>query len=284
MAMASSKKVAIIGAGLAGASVMRALVGSSESIHCEVFEKSRGWGGRMSTRRVESPDGTFYFDHGAQYFTVRDGRFGSVVDGLAKNGIVKPFEAQWAIPTESEQKNKSSFADTSRFWVQGGMNRLCKNIAEEIQTKIPDQVQVHFQKKIVSLRPASHSNQLELVYEEKPGSTSGVTQQTKQFDAVVSTMPLPQFLPVSKSIGSMDANLQSGSLFDDSGWVPCLALMLGLKSKPGYRSASDVADAGFIADGDGGEHWFCEQSERFYPAESELSSWVHPLASVTVSE
>jgi predicted NAD/FAD-dependent oxidoreductase len=87
-------------------------------------------------------------------------------------------------------------------------------------------------------------------------------------------MPLPQFLPVSKSIGSMDANLQSGSLFDDSGWVPCLALMLGLKSKPGYRSASDVADAGFIADGDGGEHWFCEQSERFYPAESELSSWV----------
>ena len=40
---------------------------------CTVFEKSRGLGGRMATRRA----GSLQFDHGAQYFTARGVRFQS---------------------------------------------------------------------------------------------------------------------------------------------------------------------------------------------------------------
>eukprot|EP01031_Cornospumella_fuschlensis_P052994 gene52994-64738_t len=61
--------IAIIGAGIAGITAARTLAQAGHHVH--VFEKSRGAGGRMSTRL--SNFGTF--DHGAQYFTVRDARF-----------------------------------------------------------------------------------------------------------------------------------------------------------------------------------------------------------------
>jgi renalase len=66
---ATVKKIAVIGAGIAGIACARTLAKAGHSVH--VFDKSGGFGGRMSTRRT--PFGNF--DHGAQFFTVRDERF-----------------------------------------------------------------------------------------------------------------------------------------------------------------------------------------------------------------
>jgi renalase len=66
---ARAKNIAIIGAGMAGITGARTLANMGHTVH--VFDKSRGFGGRMSTRHT--PWGGF--DHGAQYFTVRDARF-----------------------------------------------------------------------------------------------------------------------------------------------------------------------------------------------------------------
>lgn len=62
-------RIAIIGSGLAGLTAARTLMQAGHEV--TVFEKSRGVGGRMSTRQTEFGS----FDHGAQYFTVRDDRF-----------------------------------------------------------------------------------------------------------------------------------------------------------------------------------------------------------------
>jgi renalase len=73
--------VAVVGAGIAGIACARTLVQAGHKV--TVFEKSRSTGGRMATRN--SPFGTF--DHGAQYFTVRDPRFAQAlqtVPGLCK--------------------------------------------------------------------------------------------------------------------------------------------------------------------------------------------------------
>jgi len=61
--------IAVVGAGMAGIACARTLVQAEHRV--TVFEKSRGVSGRMATR--STPFGTF--DHGAQYFTVRDPRF-----------------------------------------------------------------------------------------------------------------------------------------------------------------------------------------------------------------
>lgn len=82
-------KIAIIGAGMAGLSCADVLAQSGFDV--ALFDKGRGPGGRMSTRRVETPIGQVSFDHGAQYFTVRDSRFARLVADWAKCGVA----ARW---------------------------------------------------------------------------------------------------------------------------------------------------------------------------------------------
>ena len=54
-----AKRVAIIGAGMAGLAAARLL--REAGAGCMIFDKSRGLGGRMATRRA----GDFSFDHGS---------------------------------------------------------------------------------------------------------------------------------------------------------------------------------------------------------------------------
>ena len=63
------RQVAVIGAGIAGLSCATALQQAGCLVH--LFDKSRGVGGRMSTRRADD----WQCDHGAQYFTARDSDF-----------------------------------------------------------------------------------------------------------------------------------------------------------------------------------------------------------------
>ena len=65
--------VAIIGAGIAGLSCADAL--TAEGWQVTLFDKGRKAGGRMASRRLETPHGEASFDFGAQYFTVRDAGF-----------------------------------------------------------------------------------------------------------------------------------------------------------------------------------------------------------------
>ncbi|WP_405049538.1 NAD(P)-binding protein [Rhizobium sp. BK176] len=57
--MAERLRVGVIGAGIAGLTIVRSLQKIADVI---VFEKSRGVGGRMATRRIDDVS----FDHGAQ--------------------------------------------------------------------------------------------------------------------------------------------------------------------------------------------------------------------------
>ncbi|MFM2034129.1 MAG: hypothetical protein RJA32_764, partial [Pseudomonadota bacterium] len=65
----NKKTVAVIGAGISGAACAFEL--QSLGFEVQVYEKSRGASGRLSTRRTE----TWSADHGAQYFTARDPLF-----------------------------------------------------------------------------------------------------------------------------------------------------------------------------------------------------------------
>lgn len=83
--------VAIIGAGIAGLACAEALQAGGHAV--VLFDKSRSAGGRMSTRRVATPRGEAQFDHGAQYFTVRDARFGARVERWRAAGAARPWPA-----------------------------------------------------------------------------------------------------------------------------------------------------------------------------------------------
>ena len=93
----TKKNIAIVGAGLAGLSCAVRLTELGHRV--ELFEKSSGAAGRMSTKRGEG----WTADHGAQYFTARDSLFIEQVKKWQAEQVValwtpeiKVFEAdQW---------------------------------------------------------------------------------------------------------------------------------------------------------------------------------------------
>jgi len=88
-------KVAVVGAGIAGLSAARALHGRGHIVR--VFDRAQTVGGRCATRvmhALELPrglSGEVAFDHGAQYFTVRDDRFGEVAAEWERDRVI----AKW---------------------------------------------------------------------------------------------------------------------------------------------------------------------------------------------
>ena len=88
------KKIAIIGAGLSGLVVAKTL-GRHNEIH--IFEKSRGVGGRMSTRYADP----FQFDHGAQFFMARSQQFKEFLIPYIDKKIVSLWDRKHAIISEA---------------------------------------------------------------------------------------------------------------------------------------------------------------------------------------
>ena len=151
-------RVAIIGAGISGLSAARTI--ADHGLDVVVFEKSRGVGGRMSTRRTRSEQ---KFDHGAQYFTARDERFLRYVRSWQKHGVV----ANWP---ESSQGNHGQIAvlidgeiqsystSEQRFVGTPGMNAVGKHLARglniELETEVKAVIPIHNH---IAIRDASQN-------------------------------------------------------------------------------------------------------------------------------
>lgn len=80
--------IAIIGTGIAGLSAARALQDAGHAV--QLFDKSRGSGGRMSSKRSDAGA----LDMGAQYFTARDRRFVNEVQRWQSNGWAEQWKPQ----------------------------------------------------------------------------------------------------------------------------------------------------------------------------------------------
>lgn len=88
----------MVGAGMAGLTAAREL--RERGVEVEVFDKGRGPGGRLASRRVTlgthnaEAASLLSFDHGAQYFTARDPRFRQRVAQWREEGVVAPWEGR----------------------------------------------------------------------------------------------------------------------------------------------------------------------------------------------
>ena len=155
-------KIAIIGAGIAGLAAANRL--REAGVDCTVFEKSRGLGGRMATRRADG----FQFDHGAQYFTARGARFRSRLAHWQRHGVA----AEW-LPGK---------------WVgTPGMTAPARSLAEGLR--------VISECRVTGL--AGRPGDWRLVSNDAPASPIGPAS----FDAVIMAIPAPQIAPLAASAG-----------------------------------------------------------------------------------
>jgi renalase len=152
----SKMSVAVIGAGMSGAACAAALARAGVAV--TVFDKGRGAGGRMSTRRGDTGH---RFDHGAPRFSASSPEFAAVVHDWADAGVVlrrQQTQGEWYVGA-------------------GGMNAACKHLlaSDGIDQRM-------------SVRVAR------LVREtlDKWTLVDDIGNPYVGFDAVVSTVPAPQ--------------------------------------------------------------------------------------------
>lgn len=124
---AAAFPVAILGAGVAGASAARALAGLGFQV--TVYDKGRVPGGRAATRSRASE----HHDHGAQYFTARDAAFLQQVQDWAEQGVVAPWQPRLAVVGPRSQR--SSPTGETRWVGVPGMNALAANLVQGLDLR-----------------------------------------------------------------------------------------------------------------------------------------------------
>ena len=97
--------IAIIGAGVAGLTAARRLVQAGKSV--QLFDKARGPGGRLASRRRESST----IDHGTVGFTAIDAAFIDELAAAADAGVATQWQPVFAQNTDSgHASDEDSFA------------------------------------------------------------------------------------------------------------------------------------------------------------------------------
>jgi len=133
-------RVAVVGAGIAGLSAARALQDRGHDVRA--FERSPVPGGRCATRIVQAIElprglsGELAFDHGAQYFTVRDDRFSEVAAEWERDrvigkwtGRIVSFDGEGWEDVESTSANATADQEVRRYVGTPGMQSIAAAMA-----------------------------------------------------------------------------------------------------------------------------------------------------------
>ena len=195
---ATPPTVGVVGAGLAGLTAARNL--ADHGLQVQVFEKSRGVGGRIASRRVGDE---ITFDHGAQYFTARDRRFTKHVQSWIHDGWVEPWMGRIVelAPGGTVSREKSG---TPRYVGKPTMNAIAKHLASDLN--------IHRQTTV---------QRLERTADERWRLRDNHDQPLGTFDVVIVNCPAPQAARLLEGTGSeIQASAESVTL------RPCWALML----------------------------------------------------------
>jgi renalase len=128
-------RIAVIGAGLSGL-VFADLLGDVAQI--KLFEKSRGYGGRMSPRRHEM----FQFDHGAQFFTAKSKSFESFLQRYLEAGVVARWDPRFVEISGDGLSSRRSWSDERPHYVGvPGMNALARELGEKLDISLGTRIE-----------------------------------------------------------------------------------------------------------------------------------------------
>lgn len=208
----SKRRVAVVGAGLAGIVAARVLEAHGHQVM--VFEKSRGLGGRTATRRADER----LWDHGAPAFEVTAPWLRAQIDEWVRLGVVEPWQ-----PTVARAFNgtlarmRSPFVD--HMVAVGGMNNLARHLARGLD--------LHFGTPIESLAFDGTTHALQTPEGPRLGP----------FDAVIVTAPPAQAAALVRPVSSI------------AGCVEAIAMSPRLVALAGFRGSTGGDDVIVVDDG-----------------------------------
>jgi len=211
---ADAPAVAVIGGGIAGLACARTLADHGWPV--TVFDKGRGPGGRMSTRRTDAGR----FDHGAQCFSADDARFRRFVDSWVEAGVAAPWEGRIV------RLGSDGLEDTrphDRFVGTPGMIAVLKHLTADLD--------IRFGTRVGALARRDGA----WVLADENGADLG------RFGAVVVAVPAPQAEPLLRPNNAALADRAAAAVM-----APCWAVMAAFERPP----AEDFAGAFCAVDAD----------------------------------
>ena len=191
-------KIAIIGAGIAGLSCANHL--AEKDITATVFEKSKGVGGRTSTRRV---DPNLSFDHGAQYFTVRNPILQSFVNTWENWGVVSEWKGRIV---KLNNKEITGTEIIPRYVGTPGMTAMAADLAKDLE--------IMRETKIIEVK---YSSNQWILKDETGVAYNG-------FNHLIVALPAPQ-------TAELLANHDIGKIASTTPMAPCWAVLVGFEKK-----------------------------------------------------
>ena len=204
------KNFAVIGAGMAGVACARTLVQAGHRV--TVIEKSAGFGGRMATRNTAFGS----FDHGAQYFTVRDPRFALALQTTP--GLCKRWSANTVqVLDELGRVAAAGLPARESHWVPTpGMNALVKAWAQPLQQAAT----VELKTRVSAIERDALDQHKWQLRSEGAGESQHIYSG---FDGVLLAIPSPQ---AKQLLASCKATLLIEGQLSKVEVAPCWALML----------------------------------------------------------
>lgn len=212
-----STDVLVIGAGMAGLAAGADLQQAGRQVL--VVDKGRGVGGRVATRRIA--DATF--DHGAQFFTVRDDRFAALVEQWIDEGVAREW---FRGPGDVHP----------RYRGVPGNSSIARHLARDLDVRLERRV----------MRVETSQNGWTAVLEDGSSWSAG---------SVVLTPPVPQSLQLLDAGGFIMAPAHRRSL-EDIRYEPCLAVMAVLDAP------SQIPSPGYLRFDDGPVAWVADNNVK----------------------
>ena len=166
-----------------------------------LFDKGRAPGGRLATRRVDG----FAFDHGAQYFTIKDARIELTIRSWREQIQVAPWRGRFGV---LETGAFAEHSPTHPRWVAiPGMSGLARHMAADLD--------VSLSVRITSVAREAQGWRLS----DENGGNRG------HFNSVIVATPPDQAIPLLADAPDL-ARRAAATVMD-----PCWAVMLGF-AKP----------------------------------------------------
>lgn len=165
-------RIAVIGAGVSGALCAQALAQAGAQV--ELFDKARGPGGRMATRRHGEGAQALHFDHGATGFESHSLALQPWIQRGAQAGWLAPWRAQ-----------RPDGADPVRWVATPGMNEMVRQLVGTLPLQLGQAVSALHAQPQHTAAPESAPRRWRLQLGEQP-------LLPRSHDAVVLAMPPQQ--------------------------------------------------------------------------------------------
>jgi len=201
------ERVAVVGVGPAGAIAAAALV--ARGLDVIAFDKGRGAGGRLSTRRA----GEHRFDHGAQYFTVKSPAIASRLEQWERKGVVAPWSGPFG--TLHADGFRAHTPRSPRYVAVPGMNALLKHLLAGVDAR--------FGTRVTALSP------------HRRGWSIHTEHAVERADRLVLAVPAPQAVPLL-------GDHRFGDILDKVAYAPCWTAMAAVQGTAAW-SAVRVTDS-----------------------------------------